>query len=241
MNSDQKNTTLLKATAITKVYLSGASELKVLKGIDLEVARGEIVMIMGPSGAGKSTLLNIIGTLDAPTTGKVWINGEDVFQLNELQRARFRNRHIGFVFQFHYLLPEFTALENVLIPRMIQGNDWRREEALARELLREVGMQDRLHHKPNQLSGGEQQRVAIARALINRPELILADEPTGDLDRRNSEALFDLIIKLNEKYRQTFIIVTHDERFAERAHRIIYLLDGQIEGEKVLREIREAT
>lgn len=232
---------LLQATAITKVYLSGASELKVLKGIDLEVARGEIVMIMGPSGAGKSTLLNIIGTLDAPTTGKVWINGEDVFQLNELQRARFRNRHIGFVFQFHYLLPEFTALENVLIPRMIKGNDWRREEALARELLREVGMQDRLHHKPNQLSGGEQQRVAIARALINRPELILADEPTGDLDRRNSEALFDLIIKLNEKYRQTFIIVTHDERFAERAHRIIYLLDGQIEGEKVLREIREVT
>ncbi len=239
MNIHQNSDYILEARHLTKVYDSGPARVEVLKGISLGISNGEIVMIMGPSGVGKSTLLNLLGTLDQPTNGTLLINGEDVFRFNEQKLARFRNQHIGFIFQFHYLMPEFTAIENVLMPRMIKGDDWSADEPYARKLLTDVGLQHRLYHKPNQLSGGEQQRVAIARALMNKPRLILADEPTGDLDRANSRALFDLILELNRKYRQTFVIVTHDETFAERAHRIIYLLDGQVEREKVLRALEE--
>jgi len=225
---------ILKAQEITKVYTSGPEKIEVLKGIDLNVRRGEILVIMGPSGVGKSTLLNIIGTLDIPTSGKIFINGDEVSRMTEDKLARFRNKHIGFVFQFHYLLPEFTALENVLIPRMIKGNDWKSSEARARQLLDEVGLGHRLKHKPSELSGGEQQRVAIARALMNQPKLVLADEPTGDLDVKNSEALFQLILDLNQKFQQTFIIVTHNEMFAQKAHRVIHLWDGQIKEETIM-------
>ena len=229
------NNYILKTSHISKIYQSGPDKIKVLKDISMNVLTGEIVIIMGPSGVGKSTLLNLVGTLDEPTTGEVLINNEDVFKFNEQKLSRFRNEHIGFIFQFHYLMSEFSALENVMMPRMIKGNGWKDDEARARKLLTEVGLQHRLHHRPNQLSGGEQQRVAIARALINQPKLILADEPTGDLDRENSRALFNLILELTERYQQTFIIVTHDEMFAEQAHRIVYLADGYIGEEKVLR------
>jgi len=226
---------LLRTENLVKTYRSGPEIIEVLKGITMAVRAGEIVVIMGPSGVGKSTLLNIIGTLDKPTGGRVWIDKQNMSQLDDARLARFRNQHIGFVFQFHYLLPEFTALENVLIPRMIKGNDWKKDRQRAIQLLEEVGLGARLHHRPNQLSGGEQQRVAVARALMNQPKLVLADEPTGDLDRRNSEALFELILSLNKKYNQTFIIVTHNEMFAERAHRVIHLWDGKIVEEKVLK------
>lgn len=235
MNFQDERKQILQLQHVHKVYESGPNRVEVLTDISMQVAKGEIVIIMGPSGVGKSTLLNLIGTLDTPSGGKIFINGDDVLQYNEQKLARFRNEHIGFIFQFHYLMPEFTALENVLIPRMIKGNDWKSDEQHAINLLSEVGLEHRLHHRPNQLSGGEQQRVAIARALMNRPKMILADEPTGDLDRQNSQALFKLILHLNEKYRQTFIIVTHDEMFAEQAHRIIHLGDGVIEDEQILR------
>lgn len=227
--------TILETVHLRKIYESGPARVEVLRGISLQVRAGEIVVIMGPSGVGKSTLLNMIGTLDKPSDGKIFINGDDVSQFPEKKLARFRNQHIGFIFQFHYLLPEFTALENVLMPRMVKDKDWKSAEQHAVNLLAEVGLENRLFHKPNQLSGGEQQRVAIARAFMNRPKLILADEPTGDLDTQNSQALFKLILGLNQKYRQTFIIVTHNEMFAEQAHRIIHLYDGAIASEKVLR------
>jgi len=234
LNFRDERKQILQLQNIRKVYESGPNRVEVLTDISMQVMKGEIVVIMGPSGVGKSTLLNLIGTLDTPSGGKIFINGDDVLQYNEQKLARFRNEHIGFIFQFHYLMPEFTALENVLIPRMIKGNDWKSDEQHAVNLLSEVGLEHRLHHRPNQLCG-EQQRVAIARALMNRPKMILADEPTGDLDRQNSQALFKLILHLNEKYQQTFIIVTHDEMFAEQAHRIIHLGDGVIEDEQLLR------
>ncbi len=222
---------LLTARGIKKHYRSGPEILEVLKGIDLDIRRGEIMVIMGPSGVGKSTLLHILGTLDRPTEGSLQIDGKDISRMKPLEIDAFRNRHIGFVFQFHYLLPEFTALENVLIPRMIAGSDWKQETDRARELLAEVGLSERLNHRPSQLSGGELQRVAVARALMNRPQIVFADEPTGNLDSRNSHALFDLILELNRKYQQTFVIVTHNEMFAEQADRVIHLLDGFIERE----------
>jgi len=235
LNFQDERKQILQLQHVRKVYESGPNRVEVLTDISMQVMKGEIVIIMGPSGVGKSTLLNLIGTLDTPSGGKIFINGDDVLQYHEQKLARFRNEHIGFIFQFHYLMPEFTALENVLIPRMIKGNDWKSDEQHAINLLSEVGLEHRLHHRPNQLSGGEQQRVAIARALMNRPKMILADEPTGDLDRQNSQALFKLILDLNEKYHQTFIIVTHDEMFAEQAHRIIHLGDGVIDDEQILR------
>ncbi|MCB0262089.1 MAG: ABC transporter ATP-binding protein [Calditrichia bacterium] len=226
--------TILESKNLSKTYDSGPEKVRVLEGVNLKIATGEIVAIMGPSGVGKSTLLNLLGTLDQPSGGALLINGEDVFQFNEQRLAKFRNEHIGFIFQFHYLMPEFTALENVLMPRMIRGNDWHSDEQHARKLLTDVGLQQRFYHKPNQLSGGEQQRVAIARAFMNQPKLILADEPTGDLDRKNSHILFDLILELNSKYHQTFVIVTHDDELAHRTHRIIHLLDGKVEREEIV-------
>lgn len=202
--------------------------LEVLKGVNLSVNQGEIVAIMGPSGAGKTTLLQIIGTLLTPDSGKVSINQTDVFSLNEKQLAAFRNRHVGFIFQFHQLLPEFTALENVMMPALI-GNVSRKEaEEKANRLLQELGLQDRLHHKPNQLSGGEKQRVAAARALIMNPDVILADEPSGSLDSANKKELHHLLLSMREKYRQTIIIVTHDAELAAICDRIIQIRDGVI-------------
>jgi lipoprotein-releasing system ATP-binding protein len=233
----QKNGQLLQAIQIEKHYPSGPETLKVLRGINLTIQAGEILVIMGPSGVGKSTLLHILGTLDKPTFGEVIIDGQRVTDLKESEIALFRNKNVGFVFQFHYLLPEFSALENLLIPRMIMQKNWKEHIHRAEELLGEVGLSKRLHHRPSQLSGGELQRVAVARALINNPKLVLADEPTGNLDSMNSHALFELILHLNQKYQQTFVIVTHNEMFANQSHRVIHLLDGQIESEKIIRPL----
>jgi lipoprotein-releasing system ATP-binding protein len=221
---------ILEAKNITKIYRSGPETIEVLAGLDFNLKEKEIVVIMGPSGVGKSTLLNIIGTLDKPTTGEVIIDGQSVFNYSEQKLSRFRNQHIGFVFQFHYLLPEFTAFENVIIPGMIRGNGSKKDKERAIKLLSDVGLAQRLHHRPNQLSGGEQQRVAVARALMNQPKMILADEPTGDLDPRNSQLMFDLILELNQKYDQSFVIVTHNEMLAEKANRVVHLLEGKAAG-----------
>lgn len=227
---DTERKVIIKTTGLTKDYqVSKAETLRVLKGIDTEIYEGEIITIVGPSGAGKSTLLHIIGTLDKPTSGNVIFDGEDVFSLGSNDLARFRNTRIGFVFQFHHLLPEFSAIENVCIAAMISGKSMKSVEGKAKELLTEVGLGDRLHHKPSELSGGEAQRVAIARALINDPKVILADEPTGNLDSKNSDEVLHLIFDLRKKYNRTFIIVTHNEVFAQKTDRTLRMVDGQIQ------------
>ena len=202
--------------------------LQVLKGINLTVNDGEIISIAGPSGAGKTTLLQIIGTLDKPDEGNVCYNGTDVFSLKEKELSQFRNRNIGFIFQFHQLLPEFTALENVCIPAMIAKTDKREYMKRAKELLDFLGLKDRMEHKPSELSGGEKQRVAVARALINRPAVILADEPSGSLDTKNKEELHKIFFNLRKETGQTFIIVTHDEQLASTTDRTIHMLDGNV-------------
>jgi lipoprotein-releasing system ATP-binding protein len=215
---------MIKVSGILKSY----GDLKVLKGIDLEVREKEVVAIVGASGAGKTTLLQIIGTLDRPDAGTILYNGQDVGTLSQRNLSAFRNRNIGFVFQFHQLLPEFTALENVGIPALIAGKSRAEAAERASELLSFLGMADRLDHKPSQLSGGEQQRVAVARAIVNSPSLILADEPSGNLDTENKKELHNLFFRLRDTFGHTFIIVTHDPQLASMSDRTIRIKDGQI-------------
>ncbi|MBR6121221.1 MAG: ABC transporter ATP-binding protein [Prevotella sp.] len=210
---------------ITKSFGS----LQVLKGIDLTIDKGEVVSIVGPSGAGKTTLLQIIGTLDRPDTGSVCVDGIDTTQLRQKQLSDFRNRRLGFVFQFHQLLPEFTAIENIMIPAYIAGRSSKEAKNQGEELLQFMGLRDRSHHKPSELSGGEKQRVAVARALINNPAVILADEPSGSLDSQNKQELHQLFFDLRDKYGQTFVIVTHDEQLATLTDRTIHMKDGLLE------------
>ena len=202
--------------------------LQVLKGISLNIDRGEVVSITGPSGAGKTTLLQIMGSLDKPDGGKVIYDGQDITKMSEKEISAFRNRHIGFVFQFHQLLPEFTAMENIAIPMLIAGQGMRQANARAKELLELLGLADRADHKPSELSGGEKQRIAVARALANQPDVILADEPSGSLDTKNKEELHKLFFSLRDQLGQTFVIVTHDESLASMTDRTIRLLDGSI-------------
>ena len=202
--------------------------MEVLKGVDLEIQKGEIVSIIGKSGAGKTTLLQIIGTLDKANSGKVEINGVDVSGLSEKELAEFRNKHIGFIFQFHQLLPEFNALENVMMPAMIGRMDWKEAEKRATQLLTDLGLGERLTHKPNELSGGEKQRVAAARALMMKPDVILADEPSGSLDEENKKELHKLLKHMQEQYNQTIVIVTHDKELAEISDRVIEMRDGVV-------------
>ena len=215
---------MITAKQITKSF----DTLNVLKGIDLEIRKGEIVSIVGPSGAGKTTLLQIIGTLDKPNTGKILYDNTDVGRLSDKDLAAFRNKNIGFVFQFHQLLPEFTSLENVMIPALIGKVKLSEAEKSAKEILDFLGLTDRMSHKPNELSGGEKQRVAVARSLINKPSVIFADEPSGSLDTHNKEELHKLFFDLRTELNQTFVIVTHDEQLAQSTDRIIHMTDGVI-------------
>ena len=221
---------MIEIKDITKSFGS----LQVLKGIDLHIDKGEVVSIVGPSGAGKTTLLQIIGTLDRPDTGTICIDGIDVTRLSQKKLADFRNQHLGFVFQFHQLLPEFTAIENIMIPAYIAGTSQKQAKKRANELLDFMGLTDRATHKPNELSGGEKQRVAVARALVNNPAVILADEPSGSLDTKNKEELHQLFFDLRDKFGQTFVIVTHDEQLASITDRTIHLRDGQIEKPEIV-------
>lgn len=215
---------MIHLEGITKSFGS----LQVLKGIDLEITQGEVVSIVGPSGAGKTTLLQIMGTLDSPDAGMINIDGTNVSRMKEKELSAFRNRHIGFVFQFHQLLPEFTALENVMIPAFIAGVPTKEASMRAMEILDFMGLKERASHKPNELSGGEKQRVAVARALINQPAVILADEPSGSLDSHNKEELHQLFFDLRNRFGQTFVIVTHDEALAKITDRTIHMVDGSI-------------
>ena len=215
---------MIKISNITKSFGS----LEVLKGISLEIKPHEIVSIMGASGAGKTTLLQIIGTLDKPDNGQIIINGTDIATLNERQLSDFRNQHIGFIFQFHQLLPEFTAVENIQIPALIAGKSFKESEKEAKEILSFLNLSHRAKHKPTELSGGEKQRIAVARALINHPEVILADEPTGSLDSQNKEDLHRLFFDLRNNFGQTFVVVTHDESLASLCERTISMKDGKI-------------
>ncbi len=202
--------------------------LRVLRNVSLTVSRGEFVSIVGQSGAGKTTLLQIIGTLDTPDAGKVYLHGSSVFDMKEVQMAAFRNRHIGFVFQFHQLLPEFTALENVMMPALIAKKTKMEAESSAKELINFLGLSDRMEHKPNELSGGERQRIAVARALVNKPDVLLADEPSGSLDTKNKAELHRLFTKLRDELNQTLVVVTHDMDMANVSDRVLKMADGQI-------------
>ena len=214
---------ILRAENIEKSY----GELPILKGVNLEIKQNEIVSIVGTSGAGKTTLLQILGTLDQPTSGNLIIDGEDPFSLNETKLSAFRNTTLGFIFQFHQLLPEFTACENVMLPALIKGVNKKEAEEQAISLLEKVGLQDRIKHKPSELSGGEQQRTAVCRALINKPKIIFGDEPSGNLDTQSSKELHELFFKLREEFDQTFVIVTHNKELSKMADRSLEMVDGK--------------
>jgi len=218
------NNDIIKTEKLVKRYVLEGTYIEALKGINLTIKKGEMVALMGPSGSGKSTLLHILGGIDLPTEGKVYIEGKDIFSLGEKKLAKFRNEKIGFVFQFHYLLPEFTALENVMIPLQIYNKGDAKQKAT--KILARLGLKDRLNHKPSQMSGGEQQRVAIARAIVNQPSVVLADEPTGNLDSENTVVVMELLRELNEKNNVSMVIATHDREVAEYCDRIIFLRDG---------------
>lgn len=219
---------MIEASGLVKTFATNGSTVSALKGIDLEIKKGETLAVVGVSGSGKSTLLHILGTLDRPTEGAVLYEGQDVFNKNDGELAVFRNRQIGFVFQFHYLLPEFSALENVMMPPLIQRMELRKAREAATEILERVGLGERLSHRPGELSGGEQQRVAIARAVVLKPKVILADEPTGNLDLETGQSILDLFLKLNKEEGLTLILVTHNPSLAMRLRKRIKLLDGKI-------------
>ncbi|HEY7129429.1 MAG TPA: ABC transporter ATP-binding protein [Nitrospira sp.] len=227
-SSTQSSNGMITVANLHKSFPMGERTLPVLKGIDLTIARGELIAVVGASGAGKSTLLHIIGLLDRPTSGTVYFEGQDLFQFSEASQAEFRNKRIGFVFQFHHLLPEFTALENACMPALIQRRPPEDVKTEAIAILNDVGLGARLDHKPGELSGGEQQRVAVARALLQKPDLVLADEPTGNLDTHTGEALFSLMRELNKARGTTFVIVTHNDKLSSQADRIVHMQDGQI-------------
>lgn len=219
---------LLQVCGLHKSFVEAGEEIHVLRGLDLELAEGEKLAIVGESGVGKSTLLHILGTLDRPTNGQVIYRGRDLASLNEDSLSTIRNRAIGFVFQFHYLLPDFNALENVMLPALIQGWEWEKARREAARLLEMVGLRDRISHRPGKLSGGEQQRVAVARSVILEPQLILADEPTGDLDPATGEEIQNLLFRLNEERRVAFVVATHNRRFAARVGRQMELREGRL-------------
>ncbi|WP_370572462.1 ABC transporter ATP-binding protein [Methanomethylovorans sp.] len=223
--TEQNN--IIEIKNLTKVYGDGV-EVRALDDLSLDIKRGEFLAIIGPSGSGKSTLLHMIGILDTPTSGTILIDGQDVTSMSEDKRSKARNNMLGFIFQYHHLLPDFTALENVMMPLLIAGKSKKQARELAEKLLKEVGLEDRMDHKPPQLSGGQSQRVAVARALANDPKIVIGDEPTGNLDSKSSQMIYDLLRKLNKERNQTFILVTHDEQMAKRTDRIVRLVDGRV-------------
>jgi lipoprotein-releasing system ATP-binding protein len=225
--AEHNKNNIIEIRNLTKIYGDGV-EVTALDQLSLDIKRGEFLAIVGPSGSGKSTLLHMIGILDTPTSGTILIDGKDVTSMSEDERSKARNNMLGFIFQYHHLLQDFTALENVMMPLLIAGKNKKQAQETAEKLLKEVGLEDRMNHKPTQLSGGQNQRVAVARALANNPKIVIGDEPTGNLDSKSSQMIYDLLRKLNKEKNQTFILVTHDEQMAKKTDRIVRLIDGRV-------------
>ncbi|WP_135610096.1 ABC transporter ATP-binding protein [Methanococcoides sp. AM1] len=221
---------IIEIRDLTKIYTDGLG-VKALDGLNMTVKRGEFLSIIGPSGSGKSTLLHMIGILDTPSSGTILIDGENVTMMSDKERSSARNKMLGFIFQYHHLMPDFSALENVMMPLLIAGKSKHEAEKIASDLLKEVGLEERMDHRPNQLSGGQNQRVAVARALANDPKIVIGDEPTGNLDSHSSDKIYELLRKLNREHDQTFILVTHDENMAAKTDRIVRIVDGKIVNE----------